>query len=417
MPITAPEPAEEDSSTGPVVHVVAAALRRTDGCYLLTRRRPGTHLAGFWEFPGGKRESGESVPAALIREINEELGITPTTFSPLVQITHHYPPDKTILLDVWMVNSWSGEASPCEGQEMAWVAESDLNAWSLPLADQPVVQALRFSPLMMITPPTLTMGLDRFLVALDQALAKGVRMVLLRIFDYCGHAPELFFATCRERCQKVGARLICHSGLTLTAQPRADGVHLAEWLAQCQADGVPPAEWLAQCHADGVHLTASEMLRLDQRPVPQEMIFGVSCHTVADLRHAESIGADYAFLSPVNATGSHPGALPLGWSGFKALVAGLSQPASLLVYALGGLSDEDLAVSRQHGGHGIAGISLFLASPDALGDASEIGSNAFSRTVDAADTEAADTEAANTEAADTEAHGGRETAQNDGGGA
>jgi 8-oxo-dGTP diphosphatase len=334
MPITDPELiAEKRSATSPI-HVVAAALRRPDGYYLITRRRPGTHLEGYWEFPGGKVEEGESVAEALIREIEEELGIIPKQFSPLVEITHQYSATKTIFLEIWNVHQWEGDPYPIEGQEMAWVSESELDSYTFPPADQPAIQALRFSPLFLITPPRLSQGVATFLEQLEQALQQGVRMVLLRTFDYGDASPEEVFLACRERCQQVGARLIQHHHTRL-GEESANG---------------------SSFQPDGIHLTSSEMRAYSHRPDAKTALLGASCHSIEELQQAASIGVDYAFLSPVKPTASHPDATPLGWSEFQRAVQTVDFP----VYALGGMRREELSTSRAHGGQGIAGISLFF---------------------------------------------------------
>ena len=89
--------------------------------------------------------------------------------------------------------------------------------------------------------------------------------------------------------------------------------------------------------------------------MPADRLFGVSCHDEAELRHAERIGADYAFLGPVQATATHPEAIHLGWEGFAAL----REQVSLPIYALGGLSAADVEIARRHGAQGVAGIRAF----------------------------------------------------------
>lgn len=328
MPITDPEPNTDISSLVRPIHVVAAAIRGADGRFLLTKRRPGTHLAGCWEFPGGKREPGETPRDALIRELNEELGTLPTELQPLIKVQHTYSPEKTILLDVWLVTAYEGEPIPQEGQAMDWVRIDEMDQWNLPPADLPVIRALRFSSCYMITPPTLPHDLESFYVSLEAALTSGVGLVLARIFDFSGHSPEQVLTACRQRCRETGARLLIHSKMPFDN-----------------------AAW-----GDGLHFTSTALMQTETRPVPSDTLLAASCHSLVELRHAESIGADFAVLSPVAATASHPGQEPLGWE----LFSDWANAVSLPVYALGGMQRSDLAQVRSYGGYGIAGIRLFF---------------------------------------------------------
>ena len=112
------------------------------GRWLVNQRRPGTDLAGFWEFPGGKRQVGETPFAALRRELDEELGIDVLAAEPWLELTHDYP-DKSVLLDVWRVLDYRGEVTAREGQALDWVAPARLAALPLLPADLPIVAALQ----------------------------------------------------------------------------------------------------------------------------------------------------------------------------------------------------------------------------------------------------------------------------------
>jgi len=114
------------------VTVVAAVIER-DGKILITRRRTGTHLGGLWEFPGGKPEAGESLDAALRREIAEELGAEVSVGPPIETVDWDYP-DKGVRL-IFFRCGIGGEPRPLEGQEMAWVAPADLHRYEFPPAD------------------------------------------------------------------------------------------------------------------------------------------------------------------------------------------------------------------------------------------------------------------------------------------
>jgi 8-oxo-dGTP diphosphatase len=123
------------------VHVLVGLIRGADGRWLVNRRRPGTHMAGFWEFPGGKRRVDESRLEALCRELDEELGIEVLNATPWLTLVHDYP-DKCVLLDVWRVEDFRGEVIAREGQQCRWVSAEALEDLGLLPADRPIIDAL-----------------------------------------------------------------------------------------------------------------------------------------------------------------------------------------------------------------------------------------------------------------------------------
>jgi mutator protein MutT len=125
----------------PVVHVVAAAVMDASDRVLIAQRPAGTHLAGGWEFPGGKLEPGEERAAGLARELHEELGITLATPRPLIRVRHAYP-SREIFLDVWIVRRYRGEPRGLDGQALRWCTREELAKVELLPADGPIVRAL-----------------------------------------------------------------------------------------------------------------------------------------------------------------------------------------------------------------------------------------------------------------------------------
>ena len=125
----------------PVVHVVAAAVMDGSDRVLIAQRPAGTHLAGGWEFPGGKLEPGEERSAGLARELHEELGITLATPRPLIRVRHAYP-SREIFLDVWIVRRYRGEPQGLDGQALRWCTREELATVELLPADGPIVRAL-----------------------------------------------------------------------------------------------------------------------------------------------------------------------------------------------------------------------------------------------------------------------------------
>jgi 8-oxo-dGTP diphosphatase len=303
------------------MRVVAGVLRDAGGRILVTRRGAGRHLAGRWEFPGGKVVPGESRVAALVRELDEELGIRIERARPLITIPHAYPSGK-IVLDVWEVHSFQGRARAREEQELAWLTLDEIDRLPMPDADLPARTALRLPSRYVITPPAATR--DEVIDGVERALAAGERLFQLRL-------PVMPREVLAGLAREVVARCRPHAARALVN---------ADWRLAMQAD------------CDGVHLPARLAATLDARPVPAGRWLGVSCHDAAELAHARRIGADFATLSPLAATPSHADATPLGWTGFREL----ANASPLPVYALGGVGPADIACAHAHGAQGIAAI-------------------------------------------------------------
>ena len=121
---------------------MAAGLISRDGQYLITRRKAETHLGGFWEFPGGKREPGESLEACLRRELREELGIeiTPPVFFRVIRYDY---PEKTVELHFFFCSIVAGEERALGCDEIRWVAAGELGGFEFPPADRPLIEALK----------------------------------------------------------------------------------------------------------------------------------------------------------------------------------------------------------------------------------------------------------------------------------
>lgn len=287
---------------------------------LISRRADGVHQGGLWEFPGGKVEPNETPLEALGRELAEELGIRPQAARPLIQVHHDYG-DRTIWLDVWRVESWSGEPRGQEGQAIRWAEPKSLDANLFPPADAPVISALTLPPVYLITPEP---GRDRegFLKTLAACVRSGVGLIQLRAKTL---EPLPYRALARQAlalCEGYGATLL------LNADP----------------------DLVRDLGAHGVHLTGERLLWQTCRPLDDEHWVAASCHDERELSHACRIGVDFVVLSPVRFTSSHPPSRPLGWDRFRPLVCEATVP----VYALGGMGTADLNTAWDHGGQGVA---------------------------------------------------------------
>lgn len=124
------------------VHVAVGVILDAQQRILLSRRAADAHQGGLWEFPGGKVEGSETLFQALARELHEELHIEIHASEPLLQVTHDYA-DKRVLLDVHVVRTFSGEAVGREGQPLAWVSATALDAYEFPAANEPIVEAVQ----------------------------------------------------------------------------------------------------------------------------------------------------------------------------------------------------------------------------------------------------------------------------------
>lgn len=120
---------------------VTAALIRRDGALLIAQRPPGAHLAGLWEFPGGKREAGETLEACLARECAEELGVT-VRVGALVRVVEHSYPDRHLILHFFECTLIDGEPAPLGCQAVRWVAPEELSAYQFPPADARLIEEL-----------------------------------------------------------------------------------------------------------------------------------------------------------------------------------------------------------------------------------------------------------------------------------
>ncbi|MBI5316661.1 MAG: 8-oxo-dGTP diphosphatase MutT [Nitrospirae bacterium] len=121
---------------------VAAGLVHREGRYLIARRGPGVHLAGFWEFPGGKREPDETLEACLRRELFEELGIQIDMPIPFQVIRHEYQ-EKIVELHFFLCRIEAGQATAIDCAEIRWVWPHELGDFEFPPADRPIIEALR----------------------------------------------------------------------------------------------------------------------------------------------------------------------------------------------------------------------------------------------------------------------------------
>jgi 8-oxo-dGTP diphosphatase len=302
------------------VEVAAAVIERPDGTFLLGRRPPNGIYAGWWEFPGGKVEAGETPQQALVRELQEELGIDVECAYPWIMREHVYE-HAHVRLHFFRVTEWRGELRDLQHDQLAWQTADDVFVAPVLPANAPVFAGLRL-PMQYGITHAYEIGVDAQLEKLQRALSLGLRLVQLREGGLPLPEREHFVSAAVDMCRAQGARVLVNGDVELARKARADGVHFS----------------------------AAQLLTLDSRPGFE--LVAASCHTQEELTKAAQLELDFVAVGTVQPTLSHPGRPALGWERF----AELTQDFSLPVFALGGLSPRDMELARRNGAHGIAAI-------------------------------------------------------------
>lgn len=308
-----------------MLHVAVAIIKNSNQEVLVALRPPGSHQGNLWEFPGGKLELAETVFAALKREIREEIGLLIHAAYPFIKIQHDYG-DKQVLLDVWQVTEFDGVAAGREGQKIQWLAPKDMESRQFPEANHRIINLLQLPTQMAITPQFKNFSqLSAYLGAFAQfgTQALQIRQKHLthdQLLDWTHRSLDIL--------RGCGSRLIVNGSFSLEKDlPREVGIHV----------------------------TSTELGRLQTSVGERSRLVGCSCHSREELTKAEALGFDYALLSPVASTARYPGKSPLGWSRFEELAASVSLP----VYALGGMKRSDVCIALKRGAAGVAGIGAF----------------------------------------------------------
>jgi 8-oxo-dGTP diphosphatase len=289
--------------------------------------------AGYWEFPGGKVEPGESAVAALRRELAEELDIEVERAYPWITRTFVYQ-HASVRLNFFRVVDWRGEPRGVEGQKIVWQRVELPDVLPMLPANGPVLKALSL-PLVYGVSPAVTANQQQFTRDFDRALQGGMRMVQLRDKQ-----------ACVDQLQDIGEHMseLLRARMGILIVNSDSGCGHGERLAR-------------QIGAHGLHLSASALTSLRARPNLHWPGYadwiGASCHDAAEMRRASDLGVDFVVLGPIHITASHPDADVLGWARFRQL----AEKYPLPVYAIGGVELADLDIARTHGAHGIAMLS------------------------------------------------------------
>jgi 8-oxo-dGTP diphosphatase len=300
------------------IEVAAAVILRDDGRFLLAQRPADKVYAGYWEFPGGKIEPGETADRALGRELHEELGIDVERAYPWITRDYDYP-HAAVRLRFFRVTRWRGELHGRENQRLSWQSTRNLTVAPLLPANAPILRALDLPAVYGIS-NAAGMGADEFLRRLEHALQNGLRLLQIREKQWSQDQCLALATQAVELARGYGARVLVNADVEVA---RAAG-------------------------ADGVHLTATQLVQAAARPACD--LVGASCHDAAELAHAAAVGADFAVLGPVLPTPSHHGLPGMGWEKFASLLTNCMLP----VYALGGMRREDLETAWHAGAHGLS---------------------------------------------------------------
>jgi len=300
------------------IEVAAAVIHNERGEFLLAQRPPGKAYAGYWEFPGGKVERGETAADALKRELHEELAIEVAAADPWLTRDFDYAHAR-VRLRFFRVRRWSGEPHGRESQHFAWQAARNTTVAPLLPANGPILRALELPDVYGITNME-DIGRDAFLRRLERSLAGGLRLVQVREKMLAPDQLQEFAAAVVARARAYGARVLVNGG----------------------------ADVAARAGADGVHLSAAQLKAATRRPDCDWC--GASCHDAPELARARELGVDFVVLGPVAATPSHPRAQLLGWQRLEELIRDYPLP----VYAIGGMRANDMEQAWRRGAHGVA---------------------------------------------------------------
>ena len=308
------------------VRVALGVIKNKANEILLANRGKGSHLAGYWEFPGGKVEEQESFKMALRRELLEEVGIQVERIQKIIEFVYSYD-DRRIHFQVFKVFKYYNRAVDNEGQRLDWVHLNELHKIQLPPANKMIINALHFPSLYMIADQQYFE--NDLLINVEQRLVAGIKLIQYRAHQSNRSEYVTMAKSIRELCDRYGAMMICNCEL----------------------------EWVEEITPHGVHLTSSRLAEVvtTAKHIPSNCYFSASCHSREEVELANQLAVQCILIGPVHHTNSHQNARNLEWEGFNKLCSFANMPA----YALGGVSMSERQVAIAYGAQGIAGIRTF----------------------------------------------------------
>lgn len=299
---------------------VAVILNREENKVLLTKRLPNKHLAGYWEFPGGKVEENESIEKALIREIKEEIGVTLHSPDQFQIIKHEYD-THSVTLHIYKTSKFSGKIDCLEVESYEWASINKLHSYQLPPANIKIIKNLQLNSIYAITREDF-LASDIELNKIRKLLVKGIDLLQIRL-------PDSDQSNIEDVLEKLQSANILNK-IIINSYP----------------------ELVEKFNLQGLHLKSSDLLKLKEKELDDKFIVGASCHNEAEIKKANQLDLDYIFISPIKKTKLYSEDKLLGWRKLSELI----KLAKMPVYALGGLNMNDITQAQNIGARGIAMI-------------------------------------------------------------
>lgn len=336
------------------LEVVVGVIRRSSSShlssnssqYLLAQRRSDQSFAGLWEFPGGKVESGESHLKALRRELMEELGINidTQTCQKLMFIPWQHK-DFAVNLHVYRVKHFAMTPYSAEGQTLKWWAGDKILPKLLPPANRGLVSAISLPTYYAIS--GAFSEVKELMDKLQRLCEQGVQLIQLRMrrFQWQACLEESTFGVKLQRLyQQYGCRFLLNSQCAYASSD-------VDWQLPLGYEGV-----IVGWHLRSVDLSDENLSSIKEVKAKYPHYFwSASVHNEEQWKKSDEMGVDCVCVSPVLPSTSDKKKTPIGFT----QAAQLTSLCTVPVYFLGGLSQQHLSVSQQHGAHGVAGIRLF----------------------------------------------------------